>query len=112
MERKEYLRRIRQLRDDWVCGISEEIQHSFKMVDGKPITPKYKCRRGWFQGVIASACYGIKSGFVDKKSEKLVEDFYRYLDETNFRRRLTTEEDIRRGDKVLTSMIASLEETC
>ncbi len=107
---EEYLARIRELRDDWIDDIPAEIIHSTHPVYGR--SPIFKCRRGWFMGVIAYFELGLVEGHLTKDSPpvKAYAEFRKYMDETNFQKRsLTTTEDIRRGNDVLTAMINELE---
>lgn len=102
---EEYQERIRELKDDYVEPIPTEIIHSNHPDFGN--SPKFKCRRGWFQGIINTAVIGKMCGFLSEESEayQIFTDFCKYLDDSGIRKRLTTEEDIRQGNKVLTALL-------
>jgi hypothetical protein len=102
---EEYKECIRLLIDCHIETIPAEIIHSYHPVYGK--SPKFKCRKGWFQGILTIAVIGETHGFLSKESEayKIFTDFCRYLDDSGLRKRLTNKEDIRQGNKVLTALL-------
>lgn len=102
----EFRESARTLLDDWVEPIPAEIIHSDHPVYG--LGPKFKCRRIWFQAIINYAEAGLDAGFLPRESNAFstYQDFLKYLDDSEIRKRLTTEEDIRQGNKVLTAILS------
>lgn len=110
MDRLEYITLVREHRDGWSNEIPTEILHSTKYVDGVATTPKFKCRRMWFQGVFSRIELGLDDGFISTRTKQLYDDFQKYIDSSKFRQRRTTSEDIQRGDQVLTAILEDLGE--
>src|SRR3989344_7533539 len=97
MDKKEYLEQLIESRDDYSDEIPKELVYD---------TPKFKCRRGWFQGFYGNVELGITLGFVNEHAKRLYYYFLEYAKRTNFDERLlTTHEDIRRANEILTSII-------
>ena len=63
----------------------------------------------WKRAHIAYIELGLDHGFVDEDTKILYQNFWQYLEDSNFRRRLTTEEDIKKANEVLTSIIENLQ---
>jgi len=101
MDREGYMSVLRSLRDEWSDEIPEEV---FDSRSGK----KFKVRKAWFGGVYNVITAGIKMGFVDETSRELYDDFRRLANETGFRDRLTTREDINRANSIIDSVMSYL----
>jgi len=110
MEPSEFLELMRKSRDDYSDEIPSEILHSTMIVDGKPITPKYKVRKSWFAySFYAAVELGKDCGYVNGRAAQMMKNFYEYADQTKLPERLTTREDIDRANEVLTTIIDDLE---
>lgn len=101
---EEYLEYVKYL-DSYSDEIPEEILHSSMVVDGKEVHPKFKCRKGWFAALYATIDLGSGAGYIGNNIRDMFEDFEKYADETDFRKRLTVREDIDRANKILTAII-------
>ncbi|RLG12436.1 hypothetical protein DRN73_02510 [Candidatus Pacearchaeota archaeon] len=109
MDAKEYLEYVRNLKDNYSDEIPREMLHSSMIKNGKIIRPRYKVRKGWFMGFYGTVDLGIVCGFVDERIKRMMEDFHKYDEETDFKKRLTNSEDIKRANKILTAIIEELE---
>jgi len=96
---REYLDKIKADRDNWGDEIPPEEVHF----------GNFKCRTTWFAGVIVDIRNGLDYGFVDENTERLYQDFLRHMRRTNLNGRLANEEDIRKANEILTSLIGHLE---
>ena len=114
MEANTYLEKLRAMRDGYSDEIPEIILHSSRGLDGKPTQtpPKYKVRKGWFQGVISWLEIGIDEGYVKNGNRQLYDEFLKYAEKTKLSNRLTTKEDIQLTNTLLTSVINGLEALC
>ena len=84
---------------------SEEIPS--KDVSGKG--NNYKCRKNWFHWVTMNLQVGVKVGYSSQNIEKLCQEWLAYAEKTNFHKRLTTKEDIQKGNEILDAAIKDLE---
>jgi len=109
MDLAEYLRELKRLKDTYSDDIPGGILHSTIYVDGESVTPRYKVRKGWFQGLIPMVDEGERLGYLDGLSLELWRDLVRHIDETGFRERLTTKDDIDKANALLDSIIRHLE---
>ena len=105
----EYLEHLKEL-ESYSEEIPEEIMHSNRIINGKVILPKYKCRKGWFMGVIGYSELLEDGGYLKAESKKLSQQITEYLKRTTFNKRLTTSEDIKRGNELLKTVIGDLEQ--
>lgn len=94
----------RDLRDNWRNEIPEQMQHS--SADGN----RYKCRKTWFNAVYTIVWFAIELGYVDRKVERLYNQFVNYQNFKGFgEQKRTNEFDIKMADIVLTRVIGELE---
>ena len=107
---EEYFSSIKNLKENYSDEIPKEILHSTMIIDGKIVNPKYKCRKGWFQGLYSYIEMGIDLKVINGKSKELYKNFCTYLKETEMQKRLTTQEDITKANELLTSVIKDLEQ--
>lgn len=99
----ESLKHLKYLRDNFSEDIPREILHSILK------NPYYKVRKNWFVDVMADAENIIKEEYASPQSKKLFLNFLKIYKSNDFKRRITTKEDIKRGNEILNSLIKDLE---
>jgi len=109
MEVCRYVELLKWERDGYSDEIPDQLLHSTIYVDGKPVNPKFKVRKAWWQGTLALFDEGERSGYLDQKSQQLWDELQQHLEGTDFHNRLTTREDIDKANSLLTSIIERLE---
>ncbi|RLJ00659.1 MAG: hypothetical protein DRP06_01575 [Candidatus Aenigmatarchaeota archaeon] len=97
-----YLNSLEFLKDNYSNKIPDEILHS------SANQPKYKVRKNWFQAVTAEAENIILENYASEKSKELFQEYLEPDKNTEFSKRLTTKEDINKGDELLSSLIDDL----
>ncbi|MEM4271835.1 MAG: hypothetical protein QXD13_01980 [Candidatus Pacearchaeota archaeon] len=73
---------------------------------------KFKCRREWAHTIVNYLFQGLLERYLTEDSLSIREyaEFCKYMDDTNFREReITTQEDIKRGNQLLTAIINEVE---
>ena len=94
---KKLLEEAKSLRDDYIEGVPSE------MVSGN-LT--HKVQHNWFEGVRSAKDRHIRRGAIqDPAVIAECMAFQEHIDSTNLRARPTNEEDIRRGNQLLNSVI-------
>ncbi len=111
MKRDKYLEQLLKARDDYADEIPLEIYCSKTRINGEQRSPKYKCRKLWFQVELYYLVeMGRLDGFICEHAGKMFDNFIQYANATNFSYRLTNEEDIMRANKILTAIIEDVQE--
>ncbi len=92
--------RLLELRDEYTEEIPAQIVRSD--------TPKYKCRIGWFATIIAEAENLKKRSMLSEGLVKKLNAFHTEVS-PQIKQRLTTEQDIARGNLLLNEILKELE---
>lgn len=99
-ERKErdYLERLRKLKDEWSDEIPKKIIHG-PSSDLK----KFKVRRNWWQGVVGSLAMALERGQIPNPEvqEEVKEFLEHYTSEKFHKQPLTTAEDIEKANSII-----------
>ncbi|MDH4358944.1 MAG: hypothetical protein OEV37_03365 [Candidatus Berkelbacteria bacterium] len=99
--REQIITELRSLRDDWSDEIPDQIVDSTSGL-------RTKARNQWFQNVISWIEMGIEVGLFSQQVMAELENFDKYIEETQFRSRIKNPEDIKRGKMLLTHALAEL----
>lgn len=105
-----YLDGLKDTSHSYSKDIPAGVMHSNDCDNGTYTKPMYKCRKMWFTAVMVYVERGMEYGFVPPNVARQYQDFLEYMDDTGFRMRDTREEDINRADRILASLVQSLEE--
>ena len=100
-KKEEVIEDLRIHRDNCSDEIASEI------LDGSVYrTVKYKVRRNWWLGVIGGLCALRSTHSVPPDLEQEVDDFIEHYTSENFHRQpLTTEDDIKRANLLITKIV-------
>jgi hypothetical protein len=97
-----YIQEFRKLRDDWCEEVPDQMLHSAGNL-------KYKVRSSWFTRIIWLADQAAEYGLIEGESLEQYESFSAHVNETEFKNRRTTKEDIKKGNAFLDLLIADFE---
>ena len=99
------LERINEFLNDWNDDIPEKILHSTSENN------KFKVRKGWFSGILGEINLLRLSGLLSEPEKEAIDKFYHDYsgDILGFTGRLTTAEDIERGNEVLLILKQAIE---
>jgi len=88
--------------DDWDDEIPKDILHSIDNV-------KAKVRKGWFQGLVGIIDSARELNVISEETAGLCQKFNHEYITRDFSTRLTTAEDIERGNEVLEAIKTDIE---
>ena len=101
METKDYLKMLKELREDWEDEIPKEIVSN---------QGKYKCRNNWFQAIFLAVGESERLGWLEEMTRTFNKHVVNYFNQTKLPARLKTPSDIRLGNYLLDIAIHDLED--